>query len=92
MRGSGTAVDFLFLHTHFNTVSRDEWQGAAVKAAFYISKHFYNLYFQVRLPVGVLTFYFFLSIICLSIETTSRIKNVFTINPEINFLILYGDI
>ena len=81
-----------FLHTHFNTVSRDEWQGAAVKAAFYISKHFYNLYFQVRLPVGVLTFYFFLSIICLSIETTSRIKNVFTINPEINFLILYGDI
>ena len=81
-----------FLHTHFNTVSRDEWQGAAVKAAFYISKHFYNLYFQVRLPVGVLTFYFFLSIIYLSIETTSRIKNVFTINPEINFLILYGDI
>ena len=81
-----------FLHTHFNTVSRDEWQGAAVKAAFYISKHFYKLYFQVRLPVGVLTFYFFLSIICLSIETTSRIKNVFTINPEINFLILYGDI
>ena len=75
-----------FLHTHFNTVSRDEWQGAAVKAAFYISKHFYNLYFQVRLPADVLTFYFFLSIICLSIETTSRIKNVFTINPEINFI------
>ena len=81
-----------FLHTHFNTVSRDEWQGAAVKAAFYISKHFYNLYFQVRLPADVLTFYFFLSIICPSIETRSRIKNVFTINPEINFLILYGDI
>jgi|GEM_PF-2622273 len=51
-----------FLHTHFNTVSRDEWQGATVKAAFYISKHFCNFYFPVRLPVGVLTFYFFLSI------------------------------
>jgi len=71
-----------FLHTHFNTVSRDEWQGAAVKAAFYISKHFYNLYFQVRLPADVLTFYFFLSIICPSIETMSRIKNVFIIGTS----------
>ena len=55
--------------------------------------HRFFAYFRSwRIPVGVLTFYFFLSIICLSIETTSRIKNVFTINPEINFLILYGDI